>query len=79
MKAIEKVKKCVCVCVCERERERERERLVADKFVSVFALRGWCTPMATLDSETQPKEKGRRTSLSILSLISTSTSKETII
>lgn len=31
--------------------------------------------MATLDSETQPMEKGRRTSLSILSLISSSTTQ----
>lgn len=40
--------------------------------MSDFGLLGCCTPTATLDSEIQPTVKGRRTSLSILSLISSS-------
>ena len=45
------------------KREREREKLVLE------ALLGWGIPTATLASEIQPTEKGRITSLSILSLI----------
>lgn len=40
--------------------------------MSDFDLLGCCTPTATLDSEIHPTVKGRRTSLSIFSLISSS-------
>lgn len=40
--------------------------------MSDFDLLGCCTPTATLDSEIQPTVKGRRTSLSIFSLITSS-------
>lgn len=50
--------------------ERNRERLIGEGFVSDFDLLGCCMPTATLDSEIQPTEKGRRTSISNFSLIS---------
>ena len=52
--------------------KRQRERLIGEGFVSDLGLLGCWTPTATLDSEIQPAVKGRRISLSILSLISSS-------
>ena len=53
--------------------DRGRERLVGVEYALMFfSLSGNRGPTAMLDSETQPIEKGRRTNLSIRSLISPS-------